>query len=379
MTTSQRGLSFGTYAFALAVALSPAALQADTFQCELFVRYPCTEQGIRDAIAAGGGPHRFDCDGPTTVLIGQTIGIDRDVNLDGEGNLTIESADRFNPTLAVHAKARLRRLNVNGINLGGGDVDRGAIVNRGTLTLTDSTVMSRCSDEPWGVLVCANGIVNWGTLTLINSTVISGDLNTYGAAVRTAGNLEVLNSTLAGPLVIGITYACDSRICNCAYDGEVSLWASTIVGAVEFHCTGGPPGVIANSLVQGTCYVDNYRYPAEPWASGSYNIESPGDTCGFDQSTDQVNVSTEDLALGPLADNGGATMTHGLGGDSAAIDAIPSDSCVVPTDQRGEPRGSGEGCDVGAFEAQCLHDFHCKTVPPMYSCRYGVCVYDPQW
>ena len=36
-------------------------------QCEPITSlFPCTEQGIRDAIAEGGGPHFFACDGPTT-------------------------------------------------------------------------------------------------------------------------------------------------------------------------------------------------------------------------------------------------------------------------------------------------------------------------
>ena len=57
-------------------------------------------------------------------------------------------------------------------------------------------------------------------------------------------------------------------------------------------------------------------------SSNGYNIESPGDTCGFDQATDQVNVTTEDLSLGPLADNGGPTETHALLPGSVAIDWI---------------------------------------------------------
>ncbi|MBW2720421.1 MAG: hypothetical protein JRD94_18300, partial [Deltaproteobacteria bacterium] len=51
---------------------------------------PCTEQGIRDAIAMGGGPYTFDCNGPTTVVTQAEIVIDNDVILDGEGNLTLE-------------------------------------------------------------------------------------------------------------------------------------------------------------------------------------------------------------------------------------------------------------------------------------------------
>jgi hypothetical protein len=88
--------------------------------------------------------------------------------------------------------------------------------------------------------------------------------------------------------------------------------------------------------------------------SHGYNIESPGDTCGFDQETDQVEVTAEQLNLGPLQDNGGPTGTHALGAGSVAIDQIPEADCEVDTDQRGEPRPAGteSKCDVGAFEVQ---------------------------
>jgi hypothetical protein len=85
-----------------------------------------------------------------------------------------------------------------------------------------------------------------------------------------------------------------------------------------------------------------------------YNIETSGDTCGFDQATDQGFVSAEDLKLGPLQDNGGPTMTHALLPGSVAIDVIPDAMCEVDTDQRGEPRPETGGtmCDVGAFELE---------------------------
>ena len=95
------------------------------------------------------------------------------------------------------------------------------------------------------------------------------------------------------------------------------------------------------------------------WVSLGHNIESPGDTCGFDpDGTDQVNVTAEDLKLAPLADNGGPTMTHALLPGSVAIDVIPEEDCLdadgepLTTDQRGEPRPGGTMCDVGAFEVQ---------------------------
>ena len=54
---------------------------------------PCNEQGIRNAIAAGGGPYRFDCNEPQTVVTEAEIVIDNDVILDGERNLTVDGDD----------------------------------------------------------------------------------------------------------------------------------------------------------------------------------------------------------------------------------------------------------------------------------------------
>ena len=92
--------------------------------------------------------------------------------------------------------------------------------------------------------------------------------------------------------------------------------------------------------------------------SNGYNIESPGDSCGLTDPTDLVNVSAAELNLGPLADNGGPTLTHALLPSSVAIDHISPEMCLdadgqpLTTDQRGEPRPGGTMCDVGAFEVQ---------------------------
>ena len=100
-------------------------------------------------------------------------------------------------------------------------------------------------------------------------------------------------------------------------------------------------------------------------SSDGGNIESPGDTCGFDQDTDRILTQAQ-LNLGPLTDNGGPTMTHKpgdgeFGDESDAIDRIPPEACLdakgapLLTDQRGLPRpvailGLGPMCDVGSVE-----------------------------
>ncbi|MBW2380637.1 MAG: hypothetical protein JRG70_13980, partial [Deltaproteobacteria bacterium] len=107
---------------------------------------------------------------------------------------------------------------------------------------------------------------------------------------------------------------------------------------------------VSNSLIDADCYMEDRAVVL----SNGYNIESPGDTCGFDQEGDQSGVSSVELNLGELADNGGPTKTHKPGPGSVAIDAIPADMCEVTEDQRSQPRPETGGtmCDVGAFEVQ---------------------------
>ena len=106
---------------------------------------------------------------------------------------------------------------------------------------------------------------------------------------------------------------------------------------------------VTNSVIDGDCF--QFGDDAAT-VSGGYNIVGGKDTCGFVEPTDVVDVSSSALALGPLSDNGGPTMTHALLPGSVAIDAIPELMCEAFEDQRGEPRPAGGMCDVGAFERQ---------------------------
>jgi hypothetical protein len=84
---------------------------------------------------------------------------------------------------------------------------------------------------------------------------------------------------------------------------------------------------------------------------GGNNLEFSiaASTCG-------LGFITSNPLLGPLADNGGPTLTHALRSGSAAIDAVPLADCTddlgnpLTTDQRGAPRPHGPACDIGAFE-----------------------------
>jgi hypothetical protein len=250
------------------------------------------------------------------------IVVDNDVILDGCGELTVDGNDDHGVFSVIGVTAELRNFALAGGN------NAPAISNSGTLVLTNSTV-----SESW-VGISSLG----GTLTLNKCQVWArqwGVRNLYST-------LSVANSTVTGMGDIGILNCGGPEAVVAITHSTVSGNPASLANAVNRDCVGIV--AIGSSIVDGGCEGD--------FVSNGHNIESPNDTCGFDQLTDQVNVTTEALALGPLADNGGPTKTKALLPASVAIDAIPPEMCEVDEDQRGEPRPGGTMCDVGAFEVQ---------------------------
>jgi hypothetical protein len=385
-------------------------------QCEPIASiFPCSEQGIRDAIAEGGGPHGFACEGPTVVTTTAEIVIDHDVILDGRDDLMVDgNDDHVVFAIPADVEAELRRITVSGgftpgslegsgggiANEGtlkmtrctvsrnsagetgsagiwngrfaslmltnsavsentGGQVGFGGIWNRGTLTISNSA-MSGNSAGDFGV----NGVMNDGpsaTLTVANSTVSENTGGKFGGILNNGGTLRLTNSTVSGN-------AGESSGGIFNGDGTLTLTNSTLsentaesgAGIVNVVSPVSAVLIIVSSLVDDDCigWREGLPQGSPDIISGGYNIESPGDTCGFDQTGDQVNVSPDDLKLGELADNGGPTMTRALLPGSVAIDLIPEADCVdadgkpLTTDQRGVTRPQGAACDVGALEME---------------------------
>ena len=94
-----------------------------------------------------------------------------------------------------------------------------------------------------------------------------------------------------------------------------------------------------------------------------------GDTTGsgITASTGVGNILDQPALLGPLADNGGPTLTHALLAGSPAINtgsnalAVDADGNALTTDQRGIgfDRINFGQVDIGAFES----DFDGSTIP----------------
>jgi len=365
--------------------------------------FPCAEQGINDAIAEGGGPHTFDCDEHQTVVTQAEIVFDKDVILDGEGKLTVDGDNDHRVFfLAENVTVELRGVTVTRghfpAGCGGADVGcsgGGILAEFGTtLTLIDSAIVGNAAGDlhspgnGGGIhgrsVTLINSTVSDNTayrgggifarpITLINSTVSGNSaLDCCGGIYNTEGAVTLVSSTVsgnsAGDNIGGIAKFNSGALT--IINSTVSNNAAPTVGGIFNEGRPDPPGedfstlALVNSTVAGNMNADIVVEASPSFSavgsiivgecdtgsrSGGYNIESPGDTCGFDQEGDQSGVSAVLLDLQPLANNGGPTQTHAITPDSAAFNA---GTCEVDEDQRGVTRPQGPACDVGAFELE---------------------------
>ena len=194
-----------------------------------------------------------------------------------------------------------------------------------TFSLNNSTVSGNSASADGGGI---NARGDTATVSLSNSTV-SGNLAGQGGGIHTSisSSVSLSNSTLSGNSAL-------------SYGGGIYADSSTVS--------------VSNSIVANSSGDDCYG-PA------TFNIDNAtiieDGSCGA--------VRSGDPGLLPLADNGGATLTHALSPTSIALNsgilsgaAAPFENCTSE-DQRGEVRDNGDGaCDVGAFEAQSTTDFY---------------------
>jgi hypothetical protein len=96
--------------------------------------------------------------------------------------------------------------------------------------------------------------------------------------------------------------------------------------------------IVTNSPAGGNCSAGI--------TNGGNNMDS-GATCGW--GSNNGSRSNTLPRLGPLANNGGPTLTLALLPGSPAIDAGNPATCTA-SDQRGVARPQGDRCDIGAYE-----------------------------
>jgi hypothetical protein len=248
----------------------------------------------------------------------------------------------------------------------GGFGGGGIANNGGSLTVNNCTLSDNSAGEGGGIFN-----VNGGTLTVTNSTLVGnsalrGYSSTGGAiANRDRGMATVINSTLtANSSALGGAVSNDSSSTLSVIDSTLSgNAAQTAGGGIGRGVNGYMAPSLANTLVADNTAPAGAQCSG-PVLDGGHNLDS-GTTCGF--SISKGSLSNTAPQIGPLADNGGPTMTMALLPGSPAINA--GDNALIPTgvttDQRGLPRIRNGVVDIGAVEVDATTTSGAAEIPTL--------------
>ena len=219
--------------------------------------------------------------------------------------------------------------------------------------------------------VGGGGIFNTGELYVTSSAVTGNTSNASFSGVDGGGGIRspigqayIINSTVSGNTAFGIPgYGGGIYVLVNGGNpgGRLYLVNSTITNNTSQQGGGGVRvddmgvGEFTNTIVAGNISA---LTPQEDVSNAiiSHGHNLIGNTVGSSGwlLTDILNVAP---LFGPLADNGGNTLTHALLSCSPAINAGDSTLAIDPLtmmplkgDQRGFPRFVGSSVDIGAYE-----------------------------
>jgi predicted outer membrane repeat protein len=214
----------------------------------------------------------------------------------------------------------------------------GAIYNYypdSSLTVTDSTFSA--NSAPYG-----GAIVNSVGMTITNTTFSTNSATFDGGAIYNYyASAYLTNTTFSGNSAVGEggairTYAGWLDVTNSTFSGNSAAAGGALWSHPSFVVLKNT--IMANSPAGGNCAAAFAQLPGD----GGGNLSWPDSTCpGVNQ----------DPLLDPagLQDHGGWTKTIALQVGSPVIDAAVLANCPSG-DQRGVERPQGAGCDGGAWE-----------------------------
>ncbi len=350
--------------------------------------------------APGSGPDEITFDSSlsgSVITLNATLEIDDSLTITGLGQQELSIEGNGNQVISTNYNTPLT---VSDVTLTGGSADFGAgISSQGNLTLNRVTLSQNTANDRGGGIGHFFGELVLNQVRVIDNGAIGGGGGVYHGASATM--MQMNQSTIMNNLSLNdgaglLVSGSDATVNQSTFSGnrggdgggitvryrDLSVLDSTI--ANNYASTGGAVAVTnANStlLLSNTTLSGNTAgggFGAIYMESGTLemvnsivaNSVSPGAECYAANIATNVNNLIEDgscnanavapLAvdpmLGPLADNGGPTMTLPPLPGSPVIDSGDNAQCTA-SDQLGvmRPRdGSGDGmatCDRGAIEA----------------------------
>ena len=338
---------------------------------------------LRDAIASAvsGDTITFSLPANSTIrLFSDELMINKNLTINGPGaNLLTVQRSRFagTPDFRIFNINSSINVTISGLTINNGKaLFGGGILNRGTLTISNSTISGNtATGGPGGGIRndcqsgCPAGVI--ATMTINNSTISGNTASSDGGGISSGFNSRttITNSTISGNTASGT----GSQGGGIWTNQLVTLTNSTISGNSAGH--GGGISNFATLNARNTIIALNTSLfgPDVDGGLTSQGFNLIGNSSGAtitpaNQTGDQIGVTAAQLNLGSLQDNGGPTFTHALLSGSTAIDT--GHSSGSNTDQRGFARPVvipntmpiGDGSDIGAFEVQADQLPGCNTV-----------------
>ncbi len=312
---------------------------------------------LRNAIetASPGDEIQFSVTGTINLSSG-ALSISQNLTLTGpEGGVTLDAG--YSSQVLIIKDGSM--VNVSNLTIAkGGNTPYGAGVavlytpsgdalSRDAPAPITSLTMYGCTIQDCQASTSSGGIYNQGELTLTNCTVSGNNARYDSGGIKNRGTLTLLNTTITANTVTS-TSGVGAAIYSTGLE-EITVKNSIIAGNGQ-----GEPLVTEDGLVAGKeqAEVSNLFISGTAVNSLGYNIVGDDATNDFIGQGDVINNNP---MLGPLADNGGPTMTHLPQANSPAIDA-GTNTEIPSTDQRGVTRpqdGDGDGtatCDIGSVE-----------------------------
>ncbi|WP_406694879.1 choice-of-anchor Q domain-containing protein [Singulisphaera sp. Ch08] len=300
-----------------------------------------TGTSLREAIAfansdpSGGNTITFEpgLTGTIALVGGALPTIVANLTITGPGARLLTIDEQWAGSSRIFTIASGTYVVLSGLTLTRGSAATGgAVLNNGTLELTESTITNSSASSSGGAIYNAAG----ATLRLTRST-ISGNGGGNGGGIANFGTLSLISSTLAGNKANrgGALY-------NDSAAGLVTIANSTIADNLAYVTGGG----ILNSngflaLTNSIVALSTLGGDLVGTITGSHNLIGDG-VHGL------PDTITGDPKLGSLAWNGGPTQTMALLTGSPAIGV--GVNLGYTTDQRNIALDSLP--DIGAFEYQ---------------------------
>jgi hypothetical protein len=244
--------------------------------------------------------------------------------------------------------------------ISGNMADFGGAISASDVTVIGSVISGNSAATAGG------GISATGVVTISSSTIIGNSAQFTGGGIGTFGNVVVTSSTISEN--------------KANEDGGIRSGSATVTfSTISGNLGGGISGntlTLKNSIVAGNggnmFAADLHHVPINGPLSVEYSLV--GDKTGTSLAEAPVGMPDAngnliggpihgviDPKLGPLANNGGPTLTHAPLPGSPAVNAgnpnaVAGVNGVPMHDQRGAPFGriAGGAIDMGAVESQSI-------------------------